>query len=103
VNVACSICEGACCETIVLPLSVVFDQEWLAARGRRIPGTDAVELPARCPHLGWTGLCTIYETRPHSCSTYPVGGAGCRSAIDRRRSGDHRERILTALDQFGHG
>jgi Fe-S-cluster containining protein len=100
VNVACGRCGGACCESLILPLAAVplFDGEWLAARGRPLR-TGAVELPSRCPHLDERGLCDTYTTRPYVCGAYPVGGPGCRSAIERRRIPEEAAKILALLDE----
>lgn len=102
----CLVCGGACCETFVLPWYMVsqVDREWLTARGRPLPTfsadplewpmAGAWEIPARCPKLGPTGLCTIYETRPGPCRSYQPGGMACLNAIRRLRTTEQQEAIL---------
>lgn len=103
-NLACSRCSGACCETVVLPPLVarLYQRDWLEARGRASPD-GSVEIPARCPHLDERGLCDTYDTRPLACQLYQVGGQACRSAVRRRRSPEEAAKILALIDEQGPG
>lgn len=82
----CDDCQGACCETIILPgpIARFFDKEWIETRGRPLR-LGAVELASQCPKLSVGGHCSIYSTRPVVCREYEVGGPGCLDAIRRRR------------------
>jgi Fe-S-cluster containining protein len=77
-NNACKACKGACCKTVIIPLTISphLDAEWLAARGRITPDGQWV-LETHCKHLDQQGRCKIYETRPRSCREYTVNGKSC--------------------------
>ena len=98
-NEACRICQGACCESIVLALKAVpfRDREWLSLHGRVVGET--VELPCKCNELTAEGRCGVWAIRPGTCRAYEVGGKACRNAIERRRSQwpEWRRRIEGAL------
>ena len=97
---ACKVCRGACCESVIIPISP--DPVHLAywnARGTlgKIGETNCVELVHRCPKLLSSGKCKIYNDRPSACSDhFPVGNAFCRLAIQTRRAKD-ASRILALL------
>jgi Fe-S-cluster containining protein len=81
---ACELCRGACCESIILPLTGLNDDgaRWFRYHGRLIG--DAVELAAKCEHLRH-GRCDCYDTRPEPCRQFTVGGELCVSTVKRRR------------------
>ena len=86
----CDQCGGQCCRYVkVMVGEMTADQlRWAEMRGdaRPVrPGAWAWCLPVACPHLDAAGRCGIYETRPHVCRTFEVGGELCRDA--RRRAG----------------
>ena len=81
----CKVCRGACCETLVTPLTGSDKvNAWLAERGE-ICGRF-IRLECRCKRLTREGFCSIYETRPEICREYPVGSPACIEAIRKRRS-----------------
>ncbi len=83
-NPACSLCRGACCVAIVMPLASPTHGVWLSYHGERISETH-VELPCACKKLV-DGKCSIYSQRPGVCEKYPVGGSSCRTTVRRRRA-----------------
>ena len=92
----CSICLGACCESIVIPWPPsVEGKRWLFYHASR--GTDhGAELECRCSKLA-AGRCGIYADRPTVCRTYLPGCPACVSAVMRRRDGQQRADVLEAL------
>ena len=83
-NKACSLCRGACCEGIILPVKFRDSdiQKWFALHGTQ---TDVgVYMECKCSALK-RGKCSLYESRPNVCKDFPVGSPGCISAIKRRR------------------
>ncbi len=96
---ACELCKGACCESILLPISPApTSTEFYAARGSvfHIAGSTFAEVPARCPHLSGSGKCKTYASRPVACSRFTVGSVMCLTAIERRRP-DQAEAIRALL------
>ena len=66
---ACELCKGACCESILLPISPSpTSTEFYAARGSvfHIAGSTFAEVPARCPHLSGSGKCKTYPSLSRS-------------------------------------
>ena len=94
----CSICQGACCESLVFPSATLSEteREFLLTRGTRF-GSGQIQVESRCPKLGAQGQCTCYATRPTACRTYKVGSQACLDTIDARRFGDQRKAILEAI------
>ena len=83
-NRACSLCRGACCEAIILPVKFRDEdvQKWFALHGEE---TDhGIYLEVKCKCLV-DGKCSTYEDRPNVCINFPVGSPGCLVAIDKRR------------------
>ena len=81
---ACSLCRGACCEAIILPVKArdSDNQRWLEYHGEM---TDfGIYLECKCSKLK-NGKCSIYQSRPNVCLDFPVGSPGCLAAIARRR------------------
>jgi len=99
VSKACELCKGACCESILLPISPApTSTEFYAARGSvfMIATSTFAEVPARCPHLSQSGKCKTYDNRPVACSRFTVGSVMCLTAIERRRP-DQAEAIIALL------
>ena len=95
----CDICRGACCETLVTPLSQDDRvNEWLAARGEVCE--KFVRLECRCKHLDPDGRCRIYRTRPQLCRDYPVGSPACIEAIRHRRSALMMDVIIRYIEKI---
>jgi Fe-S-cluster containining protein len=88
VSKACELCKGACCESIILPISPSpTSTEFYEARGSvfQVAGQTMAEVPARCPYLSKAGKCMTYSQRPVACSRFTVGSLMCVTAIERRR------------------
>lgn len=94
-TLACQLCRGACCESIVTTPPAGEAGEWLRHHGQPIGG-GAIELPAPCHRLTPCGTCSIHATRPEQCRTYSVGGPDCRATVLRRRPAQAAE-ILAAM------
>lgn len=99
----CYHCQGACCESIVLPLFGPPDQrDFIAMRGEpvRILGATYSEVESRCPMLGSCGTCKIHSrpSYPKACASYEVGGMMCRLTVARRRKGTWRSIVEAELD-----
>lgn len=97
---ACEVCQGACCESLLLPIAK-DDRAFFATRGDvfTILGQphDVLELPTPCRHLDACGKCGIYDARPQPCRTYEVGSKDCRLTVKRRRA-TKADKILALID-----
>lgn len=82
-NPACSLCRGACCESLVVDLPDTPEGRFLGYHGTHI-GPRRIELPTPCVHH--CGECRIHATRPQPCRDYAVGGPECLATIRRRRT-----------------
>ena len=93
----CAICRGACCETIVIPLSADADtNRWVLLHGISQGGilsSVKVSLNCRCTALTVEGACSIYEDRPDLCRIYPAGGPACLDVVRVRRTAEEYEAI----------
>jgi Fe-S-cluster containining protein len=96
-NSGCRNCKGACCETIFITGSGErhWDWDWLSMHGTMY--YHGVELPCRCTKLDSDGQCSIWSVRPEKCRQYAVGGATCLMAIERRRFGEMKDKILDGI------
>ena len=94
----CEECRGACCETIIIPLSK--DEEdtnrWAILHGKRIGAR--VALNCQCSALTDQGRCSIYSDRPDMCRTYPAGGALCLETVRALRTPEDYQRIRDESD-----
>lgn len=97
----CSLCRGACCESLMfpaMPSSKEYD-EFLRARGKIAEDGFLIEIEARCPHLrAPCGSCGIYSERPTVCRNYIVGSPICLATISARRPGAWGKAILAAIN-----
>lgn len=82
-NPACEICQGACCESVVLEPELNDVGAWLRLHGKDI-GQGKIELATPCSKL-CGGKCSVWENRPEVCRVYEVGGVDCRATVLRRR------------------
>ena len=81
----CLTCRGACCETIVIPLSDHADtNRWVTLHGVAVG--EKVALDCRCSALTGGGECSIYDDRPELCRTYLAGGKECLETVRARRT-----------------
>lgn len=83
----CARCRcGACCEEFAVPMGQIKTDEdaWLAHHGTVRDGWLYFECP--CKKLTPEGQCSIYETRPNMCRTYPPGSPECLDVVRRRRT-----------------
>ena len=89
----CEECGGACCETIIIPLSPHDDDtnRWALLHGQRV-GSN-VALNCRCSALTDAGRCGIYDNRPVMCQTYQAGGAHCLENVRALRTPEEYARI----------
>lgn len=95
----CSICKGACCESLVFPTPDLGDQrEFMEARGQRFPILGHIEVESRCKNLTSCGSCGIHAERPRVCADYKVGGLMCLLTVNRRRSPEQAALIMQAID-----
>lgn len=97
---ACNECQGACCETVAIPLPEYPPPDfvrWMSYRGEI--KNRRVRLEARCTQLSEAGTCTIWHSRPQPCKDYVVGGDACRDAIASRRP-DTADTITRILDEW---
>lgn len=107
----CSVCRGACCESVVIPLAPMRkacdrdDIRWLLLHGRKVEsaeqggtGGHGLELEARCTKLDADGRCGIYDERPMVCRLFPAGGPDCLDTVRRRRSPEEYAQIRDADD-----
>lgn len=80
---ACAICQGACCESITVPVETPAQRDYARVRGtlELAIGGEQMRVHSVCPQLTAAGCCGIWATRPGICEAYPVGGSGCRAAI----------------------
>lgn len=85
----CSICKGACCESLELPVHLFSHDvvDFLRIRGveQGVLPTSRIEIESRCPSLTNVGQCACHDTRPKVCKNYDVGGFYCRATVLRRR------------------
>ena len=97
-SAACNICRGACCESLLFPLSGMNAEhaEFMKIRGRPI-GIGIVEIEARCKSLNAKGQCGVYKERPDLCRQFEVGGTLCLDTVRRRRPAS-ADAILDALE-----
>lgn len=80
---ACIICEGACCNAIVLDLDRVLSPDALKwARHHGEITAHGVRLEVKCLKKK-DGRCSIYSNRPNVCKTFPVGNPMCLDSIAR--------------------
>jgi Fe-S-cluster containining protein len=99
----CSICRGACCESLLFPTpreAVSDSKDFLLARGRLIADGAFIEIETRCPKLTDQGSCGIYSSRPTACRTYEVGSDLCLATVKARRPWEVGQRILEAIDKL---
>lgn len=93
----CRACGGACCETIIVPLSSDEDTDrWVSLHGTRLDAR--VALDCRCSKLDTEGRCSIYDERPQLCRDFPVGSSACYDAVRARRSPEDYARIRDEWD-----
>lgn len=92
----CEICKGACCESIILPISFKDKdaQRWLDLHGER--SEMGIRLDCKCKALV-DGRCSIYDDRPEVCRVFEVGSAGCLLALNTRRDEETISRVLEAI------
>ena len=96
----CSICKGACCESLVFPTPDLGDQrEFMEARGVEFPIWGHIEVESRCKNLTSCGSCGIHADRPKVCADYKVGGLMCLLTVNRRRSPEQAAQIIFAINQ----
>lgn len=82
----CAACRGACCETIIVPLSGDDDtNRWAGLHGVHVNGSR-VALNCRCSALTAEGACSIYEKRPELCRSYLAGGQACLETVRALRT-----------------
>ena len=94
----CSICQGACCESLIFPApAFTREGDFFYARGKRVD-SGRVEVESRCPKLTACGSCSIHEQRPSLCRKFAVGGRHCVETVNRRRTGQQRLDILNAIE-----
>ena len=95
---ACKLCQGACCESLLVPIeSDKLSQDFWSTRGRTFELHDQkfVELEIRCKHL-CNGRCGIYKDRPEACIIYEVGSQACITTIKARRP-DQADAIIALI------
>jgi Fe-S-cluster containining protein len=98
---ACSVCGGACCRVVSLPLPppplVEGANAFLSLRGKISNGRWFIE--STCPKLDACGVCTIYDApeRPKVCDAIPVGDVSCRDAIQAHLEPAHAARVVALL------
>ncbi len=93
----CDECRGACCETIIIPLSVHEDTDrWVILHGQRVGAR--VALNCKCTALTEGGRCSIYSDRPEICQAYPAGGADCLETVRAFRTPVEYARIRDDCD-----
>ena len=96
----CSICKGACCESLVFPTPDLGDQrEFMEARGVDFPIWGHIEVESRCKNLTSCGSCGIHADRPKVCADYKVGGLMCLLTVNRRRTPEQAAQIIFAINQ----
>lgn len=96
----CSICKGACCESLLFPMPWDASQrEFLLARGTQF-SDSLVEVESKCQHLTSCGSCGIHANRPKVCREYEVGGILCLATINARRDPETRHRIVDAISKL---
>lgn len=98
----CSICYGACCESMLFayPSGLPIMDEFYARRGTVHEAEGVVELETRCPKLCMNGACGIYSDRPRVCRDYAVGSEMCLRTVRIRRPGAQGEAILAAINNL---
>lgn len=89
-NPACSLCKGACCESIILPLKMgdLDADRWLRYHAEELDRGWMFDV--KCSKLK-NGKCSIYDTRPNLCAVFVVGSQGCLDAVRRRRPFKEKE------------
>ncbi len=94
----CEQCRGACCETIIIPLSAHDDDtnRWALLHGRRVGGQ--VALNCKCSALTEGGRCSIYADRPNMCRTYQEGAPYCLESVRALRTPEEYARIRDDRD-----
>ena len=83
----CQVCQGACCESLLIPIqNDSLSVDFWKTRGEIsvINGDTFVEIESKCRHLV-CGLCSIYVARPEACRVYEVGSIACIETIKTRR------------------
>jgi len=99
IHPACSLCQGACCELLGVPVFLGRasdeDRRFLETRGTLVDGQLLIN--SRCTHLHGDGRCVIYDDRPEACREFVVGSEECRQAIQLRRP-IYGDDILKRLD-----
>jgi Fe-S-cluster containining protein len=92
---ACELCKGSCCKSVVLPLSPYSERthEWFALHGEVKSGMVRLNQP--CSKL-IDGKCSIYETRPEVCRTFPVGCSHCLE--DVKLFAEDKDKVMEAIN-----
>ena len=96
---ACKLCQGDCCESLLVPIEPdKLSQDFWATRGRvfEIDTQSFVELESKCRHLS-CGRCGIYSGRPEACIIYQVGSQACIQTIKTRRP-DQAKAIIALIN-----
>lgn len=92
IHPACAACKGACCESIRFPMGLFSDgdsRRWFSYHG--LQDGETIWFACPCVHHGPDGLCRIYDTRPHVCRAFQVGGKLCRESIRHNRPKNRKE------------
>ena len=86
----CEVCRGACCETIVLHVTVptVDMANYVQLHSVPVEGSPFVKdrvFECKCTALSSAGRCNVYQARPQVCRDYRAGGVEClRTVVSRR-------------------
>ena len=74
-EIACKACGSCCKELAFFIAGDAIVREFWKARG--VKG-DYFRIPHRCPQLGEDDKCTVYDSRPLACKTFPYRVVGMR-------------------------
>jgi len=99
-NNICSVCKGACCETIIVsPRQWGWSDDeihWVELHGNLENGCVRMFCP--CRNLV-NGVCAAYEDRPKMCDDYVVGSGSCKEAIRLLRSETTQKVLFYMMDE----
>lgn len=97
----CLACGGACCETMVIPLSAIRPPSADAARWLQLHGVMSgrtIEFECRCTKLTPEGRCGIYADRPQGCADFKPGSGECLRTVKARRTPEQYQLIRGEAD-----